>query len=230
MIHRLKRVLIGVVVGLAGLAGGIWILIHTLGERDRLYQGKPLVYWQARMDSPIAAVSNETRVVIETQIVPELTDAMFHDTTDSNLRLALIEQLNNLPGVMIYFTPAAGRRAQAAGALGMLGPHAQAAVPDLIKVLQGHDEAVRVSATTALGQIRSQPDTVIPLLISYLDDPQDGVPEAAVESLGDFGALSRPAWPKLIPLLKMRDKDMQHALAIALKQIDPEEAAKAGVR
>ena len=226
MIRRMKRVLIGVVIGVVVLLGAFWTLIHALGERDYRYNGKGFDYWQNQMNSAVPAVSNETRVVIETQIIPHLTNAMFHDTQDSKLRLALIDHLNNLPGVTIYYTPAEGRRAQAVDALGALGPRAQATIPDLIRILKGKDEAVRVAAVNALGQIKSQPDTVIPLLISSLDDPQDGIPPAAVEALGNFGALSRPAWPKLVPLLKLHDKDMQKALASALKQIDPDEAAK----
>ncbi len=230
MIQRVKRVIVGVVAGMTVLILGTWILIHGLGEHEDRYGGKPLIYWQDRMDSPVPAVSNETRVVIETRVIPRLREQMFNDTRDSKFRLAAIDQLNKLPGVTIYFTPAEGRRAQAAGGLGALGPHAQAAIPDLIQVYKGRDEPVRIAAITALGMMKSQPDTVIPLLISALDDPQDGLAEAAVESLGDFGARSRAAWPKLVPLLKLRDKDMQRALKIALKQIDPDEAAKLGMK
>jgi len=222
--------LIGVAAGLALVAGGAWVLIHTLGEREYLYEGKPLFYWEGVMNSPVAEVSNHTRVVLETQAIPRLIDVMFHDSQDSKLRLGLIEQLNNLPGVQIFYVPSEGRRAQAAGALGSLGFCAQKAIPDLIKVIQGKDEPVRSAAVSALGQIKGRPEVVIPLLTTCLSDPQDGVPEAAVESLGAFGALSRPAWPKLVPLLEVRDKDMQRALKIALKQIDPDEAAKVGVK
>jgi hypothetical protein len=217
---------LGVTVGLAVLVGGLWILIHTVGAREYLYAGKSIYYWQERMNSPVGEVSNETRLVIETRIIPRLTDVMFHDEYDSKLRIALVAQLNSLPGVQIYYSPAEGRRAQAAAALGSLGPHAQAALPDLISVINGKDEAVRIPAVYALGQIRSRPETVIPRLIACLDDPQDGMAVAAVESLGKFGPLSRSVWPKLIPLLKIREKDMRKALRDALPQIDPEEAAK----
>jgi HEAT repeat protein len=54
------------------------------------------------------------------------------------------------------------------------------------------------------------------------------VPESAVGGLGQFGGLATPAVPKLLQLLKAPDKDMRHAAIIALEQIAPEEAAKAG--
>lgn len=230
MLQRLKRVLIGVVAGMAALAIGIWILIHTLGQREQVFHGKPISYWQTQLESRDGTLSNAAEVVVAQEVIPRLIDAMFHDTEDSRLRLALIEQLNKLPGVMIYYIPADGRRALAAGDLGSLGPHAQAAIPDLVKVIKSKDEAVRIASVSALGPIQRQPETVIPLLTACLDDPQDGLQSAAVDSLGHFGALSRPVWPKLVPLLKIRDKDLQRSLKIALKQIDPDEAAKVGIK
>jgi HEAT repeat protein len=230
MIQRLRRVLLGVGIGMGVLVVTVWILIHTLGDHDRLYRGKSIYDWASQINSPIPAVSNETRVVIQTTVIPDLTATMFNDTTDSKVRLVLIEQLNTLPGVNLLFTRADGRRAMAAASIGSFGPQAQAAIPDLIKALKGTDRAVRGAAAKALGDIHCQPEAIIPLLISHLDDPQDDVPEAAVEALGEFGALSRPALPKMAPLLKIPDKDLQHALRIALKQIDPEEAAKMGVK
>src|ERR1043166_3287332 len=130
MIQRVTRVLLAGIIGLALLAGGIWVLIHSLGEREPLYDGKSIFYWQSQMNNPASSVSNQARVVLQTQVVPRLTQVIVHDTQDSSLRLALIEQLNKLPGVTIYFTPAPGRRAQAASALGNLRSHAQGAVAD----------------------------------------------------------------------------------------------------
>ncbi|HVV72354.1 MAG TPA: HEAT repeat domain-containing protein [Verrucomicrobiae bacterium] len=230
MHQRLKRILIGVIAGMAALVGGFWILIHTVGEREPRFEGQRLEYWQAQLESRDTGASNTAKAIVQSRVIPRLSDIMFHDTKDSKLRLAVIEELNKLPGVMIYYTPAEGRRAQAAGSLAAFGPSAQVAIPDLIRVIKSKDEAVRVAAVSALGPIRGQPETVIPLLISCLGDPQDGVPVAAVESLGYFGAGSRPAWPKLVPLLKVRDKELLRALKTSLRQIDPEEAAKLGIK
>ncbi|MGA2863400.1 MAG: HEAT repeat domain-containing protein [Verrucomicrobiota bacterium] len=227
MLARLKRILIGVAVGLALLAGAVWLLIHTLGERETLYQGKTLYYWVGQMNSPAAALSNQTRLVLDTEIIPQLARTMFHDTNDSPLRLALIEELNSLPGVQIYFPRAGSRRAWAANSLGTIGPGARQTIPDLIKALKGNDPAVRPAAARALGQLQGQPDTVIPLLIACLDDPQEGVPEAAAEALGLFGPRSKAAAPKLLQLLKIPDKDLQAAIRLALKRIDPEVALQA---
>src|SRR5206468_775942 len=144
----------------------VWILIHTLGDRDRLYQGKPAYYWVNQMNSPVPAVSNETRVVIQTAVIPDLTATMFQDIHDSKLKVILVEELNTLPGVNMYLTRAEGRRAQAAASLGAIGPQAQIAIPDLIKALKGNDSVVRGAAAKSLGNVHSQPETIVPLLIS----------------------------------------------------------------
>jgi HEAT repeat protein len=227
---RLKRILIGTVVGVSGLTLLTWILIHTLGDHQRLYQKKPVRYWLSAAKSPQNALSNQACEVLESQIMPQLIQAMFNDVHDSKLRLYLIEQLNTLPGVTIYFSPAPVRRAYAAQLLGELGSHAQRAIPELIKVLKGKDAVVRPAAAWALGDIHSQPDLVIPLLVKCLDDPQDGVPESAAHALGSFGPLSSSAVPKLLELAKVPDKGLHAAVTQALKKIDPEQAAKAGIR
>ena len=92
MIRRVKRILAGVAIGSGVLAGGIWLLIHTLGEHDELYQGKLLSYWLKQVESQEAAVSNQARGVLDTQVIPQLTETMFRDTNDSSLRLGLIER------------------------------------------------------------------------------------------------------------------------------------------
>src|SRR5438128_10997287 len=111
LIPRLKRIVVGCAIGLFVLALGVWVLIQTLGDHESKYQGKPYRYWAEAANHSPPALSNEARVVVETQIIPDLLQTMFHDTRDSSLRSVLIENLNGLPGVNIYFTPADGRRA-----------------------------------------------------------------------------------------------------------------------
>jgi HEAT repeat protein len=110
----------------------------------------------------------------------------------------------------------------------MLGPAAKAAVPPLVQAFKGKDARVRAAAVGALGKIHSDPDDVIPLLMGCLDD--DDLNDHAALALGRFGALSKAAIPKLIPLLNGSGKEIRYAARVALKQIDPVAAAKAGVR
>lgn len=228
MIKRLKRILIATAIGLVLCAAGIWALTRLLEEGVPRYEGRLLASWRDQANSPDAAASAPARAFLNTNLIPQLTRTMFADTNDSRLRLAVIDQLNDLPGIQIYFTVAYGRRAAAAEALGELGPLAKAAIPDLLKALKGSDPAPRPTAAAALGHIHAQPELIVPLLITLLDDAQEGVPESAAEALGDFGDSSKPAVPKLVELLKSHDKELHAATVAALKHIAPEELSKAG--
>jgi HEAT repeat protein len=101
-------------------------------------------------------------------------------------------------------------------------------VPTLIQVLKGPDARLYEPAIEALGNIHSEADLVIPLLISYLTNKD--LDDEAATALGNYGSLAREAYPKIVPLLKANDDDARRAAHIALKKIDPEAAAKAGVR
>ena len=146
MIKRLRRILIGTAIGLVFLAGSIWALTRLLNEAIPRYQGRFLSDWIEQAHSRDAAMSNQACMVLSTTIIPQLTQTMFCDTNDSRLRLALIDWLNDLPGVQIYSTTAPMRRASAAEWLGEIGPPAQPAIPDLIKVLKSKDPAPRPNA------------------------------------------------------------------------------------
>lgn len=226
--ERILRLFLAVGVGLGVIAGGIWILSKTLGDRETRYQGKPLYYWVTQSSSADTAASNQANVVLINDIIPQLTEAMFHDTNDSRLRSALVEKLNGLPGINIYFTPASSRRGEAAMAFGDFGPAARPAIPALLQALKSNDAAVHGAAILALGKIHAQPDVIIPLFVGYLDN--NDLNDEAAQALGNFGSLASSAVPKLVTLLKVPDKDLHHAVVEALKKIDPEAAAKAGVK
>jgi HEAT repeat protein len=226
-----KRILVGAVIGMGTVVGGIWLLSRSLAEREVSCEGKPLDDWVERLNGQDAAASNRAAVVVNTMIIPQLTEQMFHDTNDSSLRIALIEKLNNLPGVNIQFSAAPFRRAAAARWLGELGARAKAAVPALLQVLKGNDDMVRVKAAEALGRIHSDPEMVIPALITCLNDPKSDLRTEAAEALAGWGKQSQAAVPRLIQLLDDRsDRDLMAAVPEALKKIDPEAAAKAGVK
>jgi hypothetical protein len=225
MKKRVIRISVGVLIGIFILGAVIWLLSLTLGDRQTPYAGKPWYTWMQQLDSHDAGASNQAYEALNTQIIPQLVDQMFHDTNDSKLRLSLIEVLNGIPGVQINFTQAIGRRVGAAQNLGTFGPRAKAVVPSLIQLLKGPEVALREAGIQALGQIHSNPDAVIPLLSPYLtnDDLND---EAAI-ALGNYGSLAKEAFPKIVPLLHAKDKDARAAAHAALKKIDPEAAAKA---
>jgi len=223
--------LVAVVIGMGALVGGVWLLSQILAQREFSCQGKPLQEWLEQLNGQDAAASNRAAVVVNAMIIPRLTEQMLHDTNDSSLRIMLIETLNNLPGVNIQFATAPFRRAAAASWLGEIGPLAKEAVPALLQVLKGNDDTVRAKAAQALGLIHSNPETVIPALITCLNDSRSDLRTEATEALAGWGKQSQAAVPRLIQLLDDRsDRDLMAAVPEALKKIDPEAAAKAGVK
>ena len=225
-----KRILLAATIGLGLLVGGTWLLTWTLAQQELSCQGKPVDYWLNQLKDHDAAASNRAIMVVNAMLIPQLTEQMFHDTNDSSLRIALIEKLNNLPGVDIQFATASFRRAAAARWLGEIGPPAKVVVPALLKVLKGNDDTVRVKAAESLGRIHSDSETVIPALITCLNDPRSDLRTEAAEALGGWGKQSHAAVPRLIQLLDDRsDRDLMATVPESLKKIDPEAAAKAGV-
>ena len=214
-------------LGLFIFAGAVWWLSRSLGDHEPRYAGKTLDDWRQQLESRDTGSSNQAYLALNNQIIPRLVEQMLHDTNDSKFRLSLIDDVDRLPGVQINFTKAPGRRLLAVGCLGSLGPPAAAAVPFLIQTLKGPEDRLCEPAIQALGQIHSNPDEVIPLLITYLAD--DDLDDAAATALGNYGSVAREAFPKIVPLLKARNSATRAAARAALKEIDPDAAAKADV-
>lgn len=72
-------------------------------------------------------------------------------------------------------------------------------------------------------------EDILPV-IGGLYDSQPGVRRASAEALETFSVVAKPTVPRLLELLMDSDKAVQEAAAKALKKIDPDAAAKAGVK
>jgi HEAT repeat protein len=118
-------------------------------------------------------------------------------------------------------------------ALGNLGPAAREALPGLIECLKDPDYNLRGLVAKSLGEIHQEPERVVPLLTDMLKryrvDRQWVPPELVIGSLGQFGAQAKPAVPILVGLLSDPDPYFRSAATNALRKIDPEAAAMAGV-
>ena len=226
---RMLRMSAGVVAGLGVLAGGTWVLSRTIGNHETLYEGKPIYYWSIQATNQDAAASNKTAAVVFSQIVPRLTNQMFSDTNDSKLRLALIDQLNALPGIQINFAAAAGRRVQAANELGMLGPCAKSAAPALLVALKDQDEVLCESAAKALAAIQAEAETAVPALIACLVDHEGEGRADVAEALGKYGPRAKAAVPMLVKLLQATlQRSCAEPCLEPLKQIGAETVAGGG--
>ena len=127
-----------------------------------------------------------------------------------------------------------GTRATAAWALGRIGPDARTAVPWLKQSLSDTNTPLRLTAAIALWRI-VQDTNVVALVIEQFDrNPHN---RDALSALGEMGPLAKSAVPTLFKILRPPDLSgipatpaVQKSAREALKQIDPEAAAEAGVK
>jgi HEAT repeats len=225
MKKRCLRLSAGLFVGVVLLCAGVWGASKLLATPGSSYRGKPADYWIIQLSSPDSAVSNAACVVLENEIIPHLTEVMFHDTNDSAFKLRMVDALEGLPGISVDFEPADVRRKAATYELGEYGPAAHKAVPALLQALVSDDDAVRETAAMSLGAIHADPEEVVPILTRYLH--VDEVNVRAAGALGNFGPAAKPAVPGLVWMLHTGDGESQLAAREALKLIDPDAYAQA---
>jgi HEAT repeat protein len=105
----------------------------------------------------------------------------------------------------------------------------------MIECLKDPDVTIRGEAATGLGEIHQQPERSVSILMDFIEkyrtDRIHWFPSYdAITSLPKFGAQAKPAVPILIGLLNDPQQGIREAATNALKNIDPEAAAKAGVK
>jgi HEAT repeat protein len=223
------RMSAGVLAGLCVLVAGTWILSRALDNHQTMYQGKPSYYWSEQLTNQDAGASNKAAAVLHSQIIPHLTNQMFSDTNDSKLKMALIDELNTLPGIQIDFIDSNSRRVQAVMELGTFGSGAKSAAPALLEALKRQDNVLCEPAARVLVNIQAEPEAVIPALIGCMVDDKGHGRSDVVEALGQYGPRAKAAVPVLVKLLKDRSsKEIIRAAPRALRRIDPEAAATAG--
>jgi len=121
-------------------------------------------------------------------------------------------------------------RVHAAASLGDFGSDAQNVVPALIRSLKDKSSLVRNCAAFSLGVIARDPTNVVPALIVNLHYTHAEVRAAAAFALDKYGKQAKAAVPALLKALNDQDRIVRIRATSALIKIDPEGAAKAGVR
>jgi hypothetical protein len=118
-------------------------------------------------------------------------------------------------------------RAAAAGALGTMPGDPARIIPALRKALADSDKFVRINAVISFGQIaETKPEAVLDDLIRGLRDTSPSVKIFAADFLARLGKGARSAVPELVNMAEGLDRLASGKAVSALKQIDPETAAK----
>jgi HEAT repeat protein len=118
----------------------------------------------------------------------------------------------------------------AANALGGIGRGTLETTSALLKHLNDTNQFVRGSVELALGKLRAEPGVVVPILIQELRTDPTRLSRSRIRALGAFGAEAKQAVPLLLELFRSNSADLGLDIASALKAIDPEAAAKAGMK
>jgi HEAT repeat protein len=125
-------------------------------------------------------------------------------------------------------------RLGAALALRNLGPEARAAAPALTDAMKDPNQQVRIWAALAMTKIAPNDPAVVPGLIEALKDREPNARHAAALSLGLIGIDQPAAKQAATSLADVAKNDsmeeIRKAATAALKLIDPEAAAKAGLQ
>ncbi len=121
--------------------------------------------------------------------------------------------------------------ADAARALGALGPRASPSVPALVKALTHEEPHVRIYAAEALASIGPKAEAATKDLARALRDPTPGVRWAAGEALASIGPAAQSAVPQLIEALQDKFLYVRICAAGALGSIGPKaDAAREALR
>ncbi|MGO8925639.1 MAG: HEAT repeat domain-containing protein [Limisphaerales bacterium] len=119
----------------------------------------------------------------------------------------------------------------ASRALIAIGPAAQRmAIPSFLRAAASSEAPVRSVAVCALSEVHVEPRVVVPVLARSLSDTNYFIRSVVAHGLGDFGADAKQVVPALVILLGDPDAGVRRGVTNALLRIDPEAAAKAGVK
>ena len=112
--------------------------------------------------------------------------------------------------------------------------HRRATVPGTLAALKSattnRSATVSVGAGWALGKIGQDKEHIIPFLMTALGSTNSQVRIGAMYGLGGFGTNTISAVPLLLQGLQDPEVAIRDAATMALNQIDPEAAAKAGAK
>lgn len=254
--RRPVQIALGVLF-LGTLGAVVWVMMPP---REPVYEGKPLSSWLAPQDIRTPSVAWEAQerkrkeavLQIGSNAVPTLL--RIFQTKDSPVKVKLFKALlkirytpdyewrrralygfallgptaeSGVPALIDLAERDHSRRWDVLQVLGYIGPGASQAVPSLLQWATNGQPWLRGKTLFTLGKVRADPQLVVPLLTNALHDPSPDVPVYALIALEQFGADAKLAVPTLVDYLKTdpttRSRD-------ALKAIDPEAAARAGIK
>ncbi len=160
------------------------------------------------------------RLIPDQKVAAHSLAAALHDASGpSGAPLLTAAQL---PAIERALDAASERqRAEAAWALGRLGPAAAAAEPRLERALGDGHESVRANAAQALGSLGPAARHALPRLLALVSDPRQSVRWRAIESASKLGA-DAASVPALVAALANTDSYVRAGALWTLRELGPE--------
>ncbi len=113
-------------------------------------------------------------------------------------------------------------RAEAAWALGRLGPAAASAIPSLLRALHDDHECVRADAASALGETGQAGRVALPDLLAKTADPRASVRWHAIDAAWKLGGHTAALLPALATALASPDAYVRAGAIWILRDLGPE--------
>jgi HEAT repeat protein len=219
-------------VGLLLVATTAIVVVRQRAPPEPVYQGQPVSHWIKVLNNMLRDQQGTSyfegeRPILEIgpPAIPYLINALRDSDSPSKDAYAVLwpKLPRRLQKWLPEPFPPATMRAYAARGLGLFGPDAAIAVPDLIDALHDNDEWVRHSAASALGDIGPKARAAVPALIKGLNDPDKNFRIGCVIGLRGAAQDAPEVLPVFKKLLSNPDSNLRSWTAMALGEIKVEQ-------
>jgi len=163
--------------------------------------------------------------------LPVLTNLLFHTNALITATIALAGIGSEaVPVLLVALTNRNYRiRHSVANGLGFTHADWDVVVPALIARLQDSVGIVRYEAVNSLGRLHAKPELAVPALMDAFATGDPLLRSLVLISLGQFEFRAKEGVPMIVAALKDKDESVRRHEGVALKEIDPAAATKAGV-
>jgi len=213
-----KRTKIALVA--AGVCVVAFAVLAPRKQQRLVYSGKTVQTWamEARSGDTNAVAALQT---IGSQAVPDLVKLLQSKESAAQKQFRILmdhvpTRVQKIVGPRKQPTVWASLRETGAVGLGMLGPDAANATPDLVTALADNEGTIRWSAATALARIGKK---ALPGLTHALYDKNPEVRHASAYALGQIGSTAEPAIPALMAATHDPNPQVRDSSTFSLWQI-----------
>lgn len=195
---------------------------YWLRVGEPVYRGRTASQWFEEIEiMPGGGIVHEDEaaqalVAMGGDAAPYLMKQLEYALQPSRAREFIARILQRIPWLQVRPMTATERYGRAYITLMVMGPKAQQAIPELLRLGQDARFRSRYQAITLIGYIHSRPELTLPVLTRMLDDTDKMVKMSAARALGKYGRSATAASPTLRQMLTDQDAQISLCAATAL--------------